>query len=49
MSSPADLSSVSLLVVTGKGGVGKSVVSAAIGLALYRAGRRVLLDRKSVV
>ncbi len=43
MSSPADLSSVSLLVVTGKGGVGKSVVSAAIGLALYRAGRRVLL------
>lgn len=39
----ADLASVSLLVVTGKGGVGKSVVAAALGRALHRAGRRVLL------
>lgn len=43
MSPVADLSSVSLVVVTGKGGVGKSVVSAALGRALHRAGRRVLL------
>lgn len=43
MPSPADLASVSLLVVTGKGGVGKTVVSAALGRALHRAGRRVLL------
>jgi anion-transporting ArsA/GET3 family ATPase len=39
----ADLSSVSLVVVTGKGGVGKSVVCAALGRALHAAGRRVLL------
>lgn len=39
----ADLSSVSLIVVTGKGGVGKSVVAAALGRALHAAGRRVLL------
>ncbi len=32
-----------LLVVTGKGGVGKTAVSAALGLALSRAGRRVLV------
>ncbi len=32
-----------LLFVTGKGGVGKSVVTAAVGLAAARAGRRVLL------
>jgi anion-transporting ArsA/GET3 family ATPase len=32
-----------LLVVTGKGGVGKSTVSAALALASTRAGRRVLL------
>lgn len=43
MSPAADLSTVSLIVVTGKGGVGKSVVSAALGRALHRAGRRVLL------
>jgi anion-transporting ArsA/GET3 family ATPase len=39
----ADISSVSLVVVTGKGGVGKSVVAAALGRALHAAGRRVLL------
>jgi anion-transporting ArsA/GET3 family ATPase len=39
----AALAAVSLVVVTGKGGVGKSVVSAALGQALHRAGRRVLL------
>lgn len=32
-----------LLIVTGKGGVGKSLVTAALGLELSRAGRRVLL------
>lgn len=32
-----------LLVVTGKGGVGKSTVSAALALSLARAGRRTLL------
>ncbi len=32
-----------LLVVTGKGGVGKTVVSAALGRTLAAAGRRVLL------
>jgi Mrp family chromosome partitioning ATPase len=32
-----------LLVVTGKGGVGKTAVSAALGMALSRAGRRVLV------
>lgn len=32
-----------LLVVTGKGGVGKSVVAATLGRLLARAGRRVLL------
>jgi anion-transporting ArsA/GET3 family ATPase len=32
-----------LLVVTGKGGVGKSTVSAALALELARAGRRTLL------
>jgi anion-transporting ArsA/GET3 family ATPase len=32
-----------MLVVTGKGGVGKTVVTAALGDALARAGRRVLL------
>jgi anion-transporting ArsA/GET3 family ATPase len=32
-----------LVVVTGKGGVGKTAVSAALGLALSRAGRRVLV------
>lgn len=43
MAALSDLSAASLLVVTGKGGVGKSVVSAALGRALHRAGRRVLL------
>jgi anion-transporting ArsA/GET3 family ATPase len=32
-----------LLVVTGKGGVGKSAISAALGLLLAAAGRKVLL------
>jgi anion-transporting ArsA/GET3 family ATPase len=32
-----------LLVVTGKGGVGKSTLSASLGLALAHAGKRVLL------
>ena len=32
-----------VLIVTGKGGVGKSTVSAALGLAAARAGRRVLI------
>lgn len=32
-----------LLVVTGKGGVGKSTITATLGLALVGAGRRVLL------
>jgi anion-transporting ArsA/GET3 family ATPase len=32
-----------LLIVTGKGGVGKSTVSAALALSLARAGRRTLL------
>ena len=37
------LGSRRLLVVTGKGGVGKSTLAAALGLVLARAGRRVLL------
>lgn len=37
------LASRQLLVVTGKGGVGKSTLSASLGLALARTGRRVLL------
>ena len=37
------LSRLKLLVVTGKGGVGKSVVTAALGRILARSGRRVLL------
>ena len=37
------LGSRRLLVVTGKGGVGKSTLAAALGLCLARAGRRVLL------
>jgi anion-transporting ArsA/GET3 family ATPase len=37
------LSRLKLLVVTGKGGVGKSVLTAALGRILSRAGRRVLL------
>ena len=36
------LSSQRLIVVTGKGGVGKSAVTAALALAAARAGRRVL-------
>ncbi|MFH1176010.1 MAG: ArsA family ATPase [Acidobacteriota bacterium] len=32
-----------LIVVTGKGGVGKSIVSAALGSLIHQAGRRVLL------
>jgi anion-transporting ArsA/GET3 family ATPase len=39
----ASLATASLIVVTGKGGVGKSVVSATLGRALHAAGRRVLL------
>lgn len=37
------LSERKLLVVTGKGGVGKSTLSAALGLVLTRLGKRVLL------
>jgi anion-transporting ArsA/GET3 family ATPase len=37
------LSRLKLLVVTGKGGVGKSVLTAALGRILARSGRRVLL------
>lgn len=39
----AALASRQLVVVTGKGGVGKSVVAAALGRLLAEAGRRVLL------
>jgi anion-transporting ArsA/GET3 family ATPase len=39
----AQLSRTKLLVITGKGGVGKSTVSAALALALARAKKRVLL------
>src|ERR1700678_4250224 len=38
-----DWDGVRLHVVTGKGGTGKTTVSAALALALARAGRRVLL------
>ena len=37
------LATVSLVVVSGKGGVGKSVVSATLGRALHAVGRRVLM------
>jgi len=37
------LAGLKLLVVTGKGGVGKSALTAALGRALERIGRRVLL------
>lgn len=37
------LASRQLLVVTGKGGVGKSTLAAALGLSLARSGTRVLL------
>lgn len=40
---PSPVATASLVVVTGKGGVGKSVVAATIGRALHAAGRRVLL------
>jgi hypothetical protein len=40
---PSPVATASLVVVTGKGGVGKSVVTAALGRALHAAGRRVLL------
>jgi len=40
---PAPLRSRKLLFVTGKGGVGKTTVSAALALHLARIGRRVLL------
>jgi len=40
---PSPVATASLVVVTGKGGVGKSVVTAALGRALHEAGRRVLL------
>jgi anion-transporting ArsA/GET3 family ATPase len=39
----AQLPRTRLLVITGKGGVGKSTVSAALALALARSGRRTLL------
>lgn len=37
------LTSRRLVLVTGKGGVGKSVLSAAVGLSLHRRGRRILV------
>ncbi len=37
------LEQLQLIVVTGKGGVGKSTVSAALGTMLANRGRRVLL------
>jgi anion-transporting ArsA/GET3 family ATPase len=37
------LANLRLLVVTGKGGVGKSAISAALGSAIARAGKRVLV------
>ena len=37
------LAALKLLVVTGKGGVGKSTLAAALGLALARRGKRTLL------
>jgi len=40
---PATLLDRRLLIVTGKGGVGKSTVSAALALAATRAGKRVLV------
>lgn len=40
---PVDLLQRRLVVVTGKGGVGKSTVAAALGLAAARAGRRVVV------
>jgi len=42
--SAAPLDGKSLLVVTGKGGVGKSVVAAALATRLAAAGRRVLVQ-----
>ena len=42
MSAPLVLSSQRLVVVTGKGGVGKSMVAAALARAAAQAGRRVL-------
>lgn len=38
-----DMPALSLAVISGKGGVGKSGISLGIGLALARAGRQVLL------
>lgn len=43
MASSGGLHTARMLVVTGKGGVGKTTVTAALGDALARAGRRVLL------
>jgi len=43
MTNPAALASRELIVVTGKGGVGKTALSAALGLLLSDLGRRTLL------
>lgn len=43
MSSPGGVPTARMLMVTGKGGVGKTLTTAALGDALARAGRRVLL------
>ncbi|MGB5815992.1 MAG: ArsA-related P-loop ATPase [Thermoanaerobaculia bacterium] len=43
MSSIQQLESRDLVVVTGKGGVGKSSVAAALGVVMARGGRRVLV------
>ncbi|MGE4425989.1 MAG: ArsA-related P-loop ATPase [Solirubrobacteraceae bacterium] len=40
---PGDLLDRRLVVVTGKGGVGKSTVAAALGMAAARRGRRVVI------
>jgi anion-transporting ArsA/GET3 family ATPase len=43
----ADLQSKRLIIVAGKGGVGRSTVSAALGVALAKQGKRVLVYQAS--
>lgn len=38
-----------ILVASGKGGTGKTSLTAGVGAALAQLGSKVLLDRKSVV
>lgn len=44
---PGDLSNKRVVIVAGKGGVGRSTVSAALGVALARQGKRVLVYQAS--